>query len=1033
MKKISSLVMLVFFLMISGNASAEDYWWECGWKNVACLARFLLPNNPNGTNQVIDTPKVHEWAASEGHLYGRRNVIKMRVRFDDESLRTLNQTSLGGQPFALEIDVSEANNGTRLKFDYVKHSFLDQARAIQDTSASDSINPNKNAMGLLVRDTRAIKAGKDYYIYFYLKYEIPAEGVAVVPSLQISYNVHYVEMAANLLSPNPAPMFPQASPPFDSPWNFFPMESENYGDVSNNDAVSWMVYPSSIDGKSNLVPGMSWNGKSKGDAKKNFMLALNSNVESEVLDTAQVMRGKRLDYLDKVCRQVNPNPIVEQFRNAMTGNITIYKTPSNALGQRYANANCDVGAFALPSYLDGDGSGSGATSGTAKASKPNIVATDTFVTIGEGDGTPKVTAQRAYLDTPLWCQMRMKNASSVSFSTTFSSACYISIGKKFDGWSDAVSAGKETTKGLKKNETHTEHERISNIFYPNWYNAVSKLDVDDRVAETNEKDNSYNKDSPFAFQIWGRPNVVASVSADKASYTLSETISATASFANTGKHPYGKTGYVDWYVDGGLLSEQDRIQREKLHPGVSGKTEIVSFPAPQSYGVHEIKACFRYAVDDLVEEAEPADNCSVNTFSIPDPTPQVVIVAPLPPPPPTGTTGGGTSVYTPTNLPLITSCPQTPDPDFSVYPAIQSGDFGTVIFGNNKQRLILPASTLAQAKTSFVWGGFAGFDPSLVTRICFNSADTNWGVVASTACANTFTLQGTNWIVDIPNTPQASKGTWSFKQGTTEYWVNPSTITTLENDTDGHIRYNGWTPNTVTVVDDVSGMMLNVAFSSQKTSGFWIPSNTVLNGKVFWNNDQDNYPGMPGQLSCDANGKLIASIPNVAPASTGRILLGLTDATQFGWQTTNQWILPAGAFIVNANGDYKLPLSASPFQKREVTYDKGQQKLTLTINSDSRMLTSFNGITNISQITKDAYFDAWIVPTGQVSKLIQGTVARSQIGIWTIVFTGLPPEFGGNAYLTLTNGTKSWQSVATFAFGSGILVDVTAGDYVMSK
>lgn len=661
MKKISSTVMLVFFLMISGNALAEDHWWECGWKNLACLAKFLLPKNPDGNYQTYgvngDSKNYHEWAASEGHLYGRGNVIKMRVRFDDESLRTLNQTSLGGQSFALELDVSEANNGTRLKFDYVKHSFPTEASVIQDTSASDWINPNKNASGLLVRDTRAIKAGKDYYIYFYLKYEIPAEGIAVVPSLQISYNVHYVEMAASLLSLNPEPMFPQASPPFDSPWNFFPLESENYGDTSNNDAVSWMVYPSSIDGKSNLVPGMSWNGKQLGGAKKNFMLALNSNVESEVLDAAQVMRGSRLDYLDKLCRQVNPNPIVEQFRNAMTGRITIYKTPGDALGQRYANANCDVGAFGLPSYLDGDGSGSGSTSGTAVSSKPNLVAIDTFVTTGESASTTRLTeSDKTFLGTPIWCQMRTKNSGTAN-AGAFDSACYVSTGKKFDGWNDAKSLGLARTQSLAKTATNTEHKGIDILVYPNWYNVVSKIDPNNAVAETIETDNSYNKDNPFAFQIWGRPNVVASVAADKASYGLTETVSATASFSNTGANPYGKTGYVDWYVDGSLLLEQDRILRENLHPGVSGKTETVSFPVPQSYGAHEIKACFRYAADDLVEEVQPADNCAVNTFSLPDPNPPVVIVAPLPPPPPitdNGLSGSASYVPSTTTLPPLT-------------------------------------------------------------------------------------------------------------------------------------------------------------------------------------------------------------------------------------------------------------------------------------------------------------------------------------------------------------------------------------------
>jgi hypothetical protein len=254
--------------------------------------------------------------------------------------------------------------------------------------------------------------------------------------------------------------------------------------------------------------------------------------------------------------------------------------------------------------------------------------------------------------------MRTKNSGSAN-AGAFDSACYVSVGKKFDGWSDAKSLGLARTQSLAKGgATNTEHKGIDILVYPNWYNVVSKIDPNNAVAETNETDNSYNKDNPFSFQVWGRPNVVASVSADKASYVLSETVSVTASFSNTGTNPYGKTGYVDWYVDGALLSEQDRILREHLHPGVSGKVENVSFPVPQSYGTHEIKACFRYALEDLVEEVQPADNCAVNTFSIPDPAPPVVIVAPLPPPPPTVDDGSsGSASYTP---PTTMPAPLTP-------------------------------------------------------------------------------------------------------------------------------------------------------------------------------------------------------------------------------------------------------------------------------------------------------------------------------------------------------------------------------------
>jgi hypothetical protein len=229
-------------------------------------------------------------------------------------------------------------------------------------------------------------------------------------------------------------------------------------------------------------------------------------------------------------------------------------------------------------------------------------------------------------------------------------------------------------------------------------------------------------------------------------------------------------------------------------------------------------------------------------------------------------------------------------------------------------------------------------------------------------------------------------------------------------------------------------MMVTASFSNKNVSGFWLPTGSVLNGKAYWVNDADPYPGAPGRLNCDATtGKLKATIPNVAPSSTGRVILGLTDTTQFVWQITPQWVLPIGATVTNADGDYKLPASVSTFQKREVLYDKGQQKLTITISGDDRMLTSFFGVTKLDQVTTEAYFDAWIVPTGQAVKSVKGTVTRSTTGIWTLVFVGLPPDFGGSVYLPLTSSAKAWQDVSKFAFGSAIVVDAVAGNYVMPK
>ena len=604
----------ICFLLFSEQVFGEDSWRECGWKNWACFAGVLLPRNENGSNQV-DTDQYHEWAAYQGHVYGSGKVIEFRLRFDGESLRTLGETSLF-QPFALEVDISEANDGTRLKFGKITHTFPTAAKAVQDVSASNDINPNKNADGLLVRDARAIESYKDYFVWFHLKEPLPSDGVEVVPALQISYNTHYLRLASELAGILLPTGIPSIKAPSDSPWNFFPLEADNY-------VKGWKLYP---DGREGLVWGV------KATSRKETVFYVDAS--GKVYDSVQLSANKRYDRLDQLCRAYKPDPGVEQFRNAMTGRITIYRTPEDSMGRRYNDPECNTEGFPLLSGISGDSNGSGATNGSESAQKPNLVAKDTFVTYGESASSQKIaSSDHVFLGTPIWCQMRMGNDGSADVTRYFDSACYLSVGEKFDGWDSAKNLGLVRTSSLKKGDTHTEHKGIDILTYPDWYNVVSKIDTNNVIVETNERDNSYNKDNPFAFQVWGRPSIAVGVNVNKASYDLGESVFATAQFSNIGAHPFGKTAYVDWYVDGAIVeSETDSIQRENLRPGTANKAETATFSLPQTYGKHEIKACFRFGKDDFVEEIDPSDNCAVTEVSFPDPNPPVVVEAPSPPP-----------------------------------------------------------------------------------------------------------------------------------------------------------------------------------------------------------------------------------------------------------------------------------------------------------------------------------------------------------------------------------------------------------------
>ncbi|MFA6110874.1 MAG: hypothetical protein WDA75_19110, partial [Candidatus Latescibacterota bacterium] len=334
-KKIVPSIMLGMCMMQPVWANQVSYKAPqdlCDSKDLSCHKDDILPKNANGSLQSL-TPK-HEWAPVFGHVYGYNNVIEVRFRFDQEAIDILNHRHDGWQPFGFEIDMTERKTAPpyAIVFDSIEFScipcskeYMESLYGVKDTSLSNGINTYKNGQGYLIRDASKLKAGIDYVVRFILNNPLPAEGVSVIPNFQIA---HHVDAYLGVF----------ATKPNESPFYFYVLETDGF--TPNQD---WKLYR---DGRE----GLRWDGKESSRKDNRFVTIPGWPYASNNYD---LDKGKRLDYFDKVCRQVNPNPAVEQFRNLMTGNITIYKTPSDALGQRYANADCGVGAFGLPSSLDG--------------------------------------------------------------------------------------------------------------------------------------------------------------------------------------------------------------------------------------------------------------------------------------------------------------------------------------------------------------------------------------------------------------------------------------------------------------------------------------------------------------------------------------------------------------------------------------------------------------------------------------------------------------------------------------------------------
>lgn len=850
--------------------------------------------------------------------------------------------------------------------------------------------------------------------------------------------------------------------------------------------------------------------------------------EKDKVDTA--VKQNNLNKVDGYCKNTAPNAEVEKFRNLM-GKIWPWYTTSNSLFPFYADSSCKLAyaPFAMGGGFGGDSTGPTPNQSDPQSGKhPDLTLSDIFVANGQDKKSTRV--DETMFGTKLWVHAKIKSKNHKT-DTSFVTRFYQSDGTNFDGKDDAVKLSDEQTKKLGKENTKHEYTQIDEIEYPGIYSLNAWVDATKHVTETNEN-NNFESDDHAVIKVRGNVDVsMLSIQTNKQVYALGETAQVYAQLQNFGPHPIGKTSYLDYYLDGALLTlpnGKERMKREHMKPGMI-KNEDASIPLPPFYGIHEIKACFRLSGSDtMTTETNPVNNCIFTNVDIPEP----IVLEPinlqafsvtLPQEVATGTIVnptfslkriGGTldtpvrmDVYVNTkkvgekmidadalndtdvmgavfpgmkfdtvgtqdisacfDIPqaimetdegdncmgktmqvtlntstpgsvvfdssvaikshydqLIpeTSCAAGSEPSFSI-PTVEAGDIGATVFGSAKQRVFIPDINISRAKTQGTWVPFPEFDPKLITKWCFVSDTAGWSPSTSKSCG-TLKHENTYWYADIPAS-DADKGSWAFVQNQKEYFVPPHLYSNLPLDSDGHIRYGNWSKPMVTFTG--TGVFnLQVSFGGNHVAGYIVPQGVKLTGMVHWINDVDAYPGVQGKLYCDDMHKLRILIPDVMPNSTGRIVLDTTIAHQYVWQTTNQWLLPPQAVLVGTEGDYRLP-GGSVSVKRQVMYDYGAKRLTLTIRSNESMKTAFGSGLSLEQISSVAWFSSWTPKT----VFMKGVVSRSTEGIWTIVFENVPHDIAGNTFLVLSDGkgTKAWQNIAAFSFPGTMMPDFTKGSY----
>lgn len=310
MRRIGTLVIVMLLCFWPAFSQA----FLCNGKDLGCFASWILPGNQ------VNTENIREWSASEGHVVGKDgNIIEFKLKFDSQSFETLRHNFkwyskanilLDIKGLGLEIDICDPGN--ILRFDYVESTFPSSARATIDTDLSDSINSCKNAMGLLVKNPAALKEGKDYYVRFYLKDQIPSGGVTVKPSLQISADTRLLENASPLLGY--AAMFDELLlGGYREKFEYFAVESDVY--------FNPMIYP-------NEIGGLCWTSKSYSGPCQNY----NSDLADVLLPTNRELLPRYFGvttlpygYLEPLVELNPPDFIVRKSWLETPWGIEVYK------------------------------------------------------------------------------------------------------------------------------------------------------------------------------------------------------------------------------------------------------------------------------------------------------------------------------------------------------------------------------------------------------------------------------------------------------------------------------------------------------------------------------------------------------------------------------------------------------------------------------------------------------------------------------------------------------------------------------------
>ena len=277
------------------------------------------------------------------------------------------------------------------------------------------------------------------------------------------------------------------------------------------------------------------------------------------------------------------------------------------------------------------------------ADLPNLTMREVYLLDANKNQVPSIHVNKNF-----YCHMNVKNYGEKKANGIFENRCWVSKGKKFDGFggsNDAEDIGKEDMDDLDNGYSRSSDEDSTGIEWPGTYNLVGCTDASKKVTESNEKDNCNVGDhaviQEFVFQVVSDPNLkttAISLTGGTTNPNINQPFGISSTTANPGENFGSEYVYIGYFIDGALVG-QNQILRANMKGGMSKTEETFVSGGIATAGIHEVKACADY--NNGIAEINETDNCAVllvtvNDLNAPPPNPDPD-PTPSPTPSPTDT------------------------------------------------------------------------------------------------------------------------------------------------------------------------------------------------------------------------------------------------------------------------------------------------------------------------------------------------------------------------------------------------------------